>query len=200
MAADYLALALVAVLSIGGGLWLWRVTGKRKRRGLPRPRRRLVEALISIPQLSEAERAELEAWDRMPAVGRERWPGDFEAIQGVPSMKGDTMTQSLNDKVAALRTDVALPDNSNWQQADSPELNEIIGLANAVLVEVLEQAKAEGMDWSEIGEGVYRGIREINARYPEADLLCSEGCATIALFFAANYDPTCYDYILYFDV
>jgi hypothetical protein len=106
---------------------------------------------------------------------------------------------NLKKKMASIQRDIAVPDQSDWQLLiTSPEVcKKVIDKANHILVDTLLRAKACEMTWAEIRSTVYSQMEKLNRRYPKSGLLDSEGCATIATFFAIHYDPAIYDYLRY---
>lgn len=110
--------------------------------------------------------------------------------------------KTLSEKEEELLETVALPGVDDWQLLDPDDeerevIEAIVAELNAVLVDALEFAKREKPTFGEIGKRVYSQIALIDAKYPEYGVTDSEGCQTIARFFAVNYHPAIYDFLRY---
>jgi hypothetical protein len=107
-------------------------------------------------------------------------------------------TLTLNEKLRALRDTVGVPTSDNWRLLeDNPVKNkQIVDQLNAALLETLEYCKnKEGKTNKMIGQHLQARILPIAQAHPHADIFSSEASITIALFFAANYSPSIYDYL-----
>lgn len=111
-----------------------------------------------------------------------------------------SLTLTLNEKEAALRSTVAIPTVENWKFLSKTKKEKAIVAkkANAILLSVLEKCKAGAFKTlGDIAEDLYSQIDELADEHPDAGLSDSEADITIATFFALNYDFRKYDFFRY---
>jgi hypothetical protein len=108
---------------------------------------------------------------------------------------------TLSQKHKALRDTVAVPDDQDWQLlvADDAERRAIVAELNDALVSALEAVKAlpTQSTWGDIASEISSRLDPLEAKYPNAGISDSEGHATIATFFALNWQPAMYDFLRY---
>jgi hypothetical protein len=101
----------------------------------------------------------------------------------------------------ALRATIAVPEDLDWQLlvADEAERRAIVAEQNGALVSALEAVKElpTQSTWGDIASRISSRIDPIEVKYPNAGISDSEGHATIANFFALNWEPAMYDFLRY---
>lgn len=117
-------------------------------------------------------------------------------------MTKTTARLTLTQKQEALRSTVAVPEDQDWQLLvqDESKRRAIVAELNDALVEALEVAKAQPPHtylWGDLAKDISSRIEPLEAKYPDAGISDSEGRATVARFFALNWEPAMYDFLRY---
>jgi hypothetical protein len=108
---------------------------------------------------------------------------------------------TLSQKHEALRETIAVPEDQDWQLlvADDAKRRAIVAELNDALVSALEAVKAlpPQSTWGDIASEIASRLDPLEAKYPNTGISDSEGHATVASFFALNWEPAMYDFLRY---
>lgn len=109
---------------------------------------------------------------------------------------------TLHEKEKLLMESVAITTEQDWNISNKlkDKKSEIVNQLNNALLRVLDYAKSiEDPNYQQIAERFFNMMDKIAKKHPGSGLYCNKNHVTIARFFAVNYKPTMYYYIISYE-